>query len=325
MVAVGVIGCAGEEPQRVASPEAAAAEIIGADLDRVKSVWREVGASWPGPKPTVFKTTGRPGDYANGPFTADVFRLDLDGSVDGVGSGSDAVVRVGDPASWDWQLLAFLATPDGWRFAGSVDLPEQRVGAPVPRSRTLGPGRTWLIVDANKQMDRSITEREAVWYQVRDGRVAEVLRTPLEGHRVGLTAPFDVAYRAEVLNVFLTPDNHPAVTVNVEAVYSNARRDAFPGLSELFRRSGVVRFVQMGEAGRFVMETADSDWTKEELAGLLTESADQFVQNNRVQLVELANSQDVSKRQWVSRLRQDCATPEIRREVSALVTVDTDK
>ncbi len=325
VVALALVGCAGEQAHRGATPETVAAEINGSNLENVKSVWYRLGASRPGLQPCAFKTTGRPAGYAQGPFSAEVFRVDLDGKPTGVSGGMDAVVRVGDSAAWDWQMLAFLDSPSGWRYAGNIDLPDNRVGAPIPQTRTLGPGQSWLVVDSNKQASTAIVERESVWFQVRDGRLTEVLRMPVEGHRIGLAAPFDVAYRAEVLDVFLTPENRPAVTLNVEAVYSNARRDAFPGLAELFRRTGVARFVQTGDNGKFVLDTAGSDWSRDELAGLLTESADQFVHNNRVQLVEMAQSSDPAKKQWVSRLRQDCMSPEVRQEITVLVTVETDR
>lgn len=331
VLSCGLIGCVAphtSQAPRPLTPESVAREINGSDLEGVRRVWYKIGAERPGVpgrRPDVFKVAGRPGAYGAGPFSAQVFRVDLDGSTDGITGaegGSDAVVRIGDGAGWDWQFLAFMDSPDGWRYAGSVELPENRVGAPVPEVRTLGPGLSWLVVRTYRQATRPLTEQEMVWHQVRDGRLVEVLRAPVEGHRMGSTTPFDVVYRAEVLDVFLTPENRPAVTVNVEAVYSNARREAFPGLTELFRRTGVVRYVQDRATGRFTLD-AGSEWSAEELAGLLTESADQFVHNNRVQLVELSQSGDGAKRQWVSRLRRDCASDEVRRELTALVEVET--
>ncbi len=270
-------------------------------------MWYRLGVSRPGVQPQAFKTLGRPANYAQGPFTAEVFRMDLDGSATGVESGMDAIVRVADPAAWDWLLLAFLdSQPAGGSRARSICrntawARRRRGRAPSARAVVAHRGYLQAIVEGRD-------ERETAWYQVRDGRLVEVLRTPAEGHRMGLTASFDVAYRAEVLDLFLTPENHVAVTVNIEAVYSNARREAFPKLAELFRRTGVAKFVQRTEGGAFTLDTR-SDWSKEELAGLLTESADQFVHNNRVQLVELAHSSDPAKKQWVSRLRQGLRQP----------------
>jgi hypothetical protein len=148
---------------------------------------------------------------------------------------------------------------------------------------------------------------------------------PSEGHRMGQGAPFHASYTSEILDVFLTPDNRPAVTLSVEAVYANAREEAFPGLRELFRRSGVVRYVQDAATGKFRLDPRGSEWSAEELAGLLTESADQFVHNNRVQLVQMAHSGDAPRRLWVSRLRQDCVSEEVQTELGALVTVETDR
>lgn len=324
-ITLGLVGCAGQQTTQVVTPDSVAAELKGADLEGVRNVWDKLGETRGGQRPATFAVAGRPAGYAAGPFSAEVIRMDLDGSADGVRATSDAIVRVGDPAAWDWQLLAFLDAPDGWKYAGRVDLPNQRVGAPVPETRTLGPGRTWMLVQTNKQSTKAVVEREMAWHQVRAGRLVEVLRTPVEGHRVGLTAPFDVAYRAELLDVFLTPDNEPAVTMNLEVSYSNARRDAFPGLGELFRRSGVVRYVQDPVSGRFVLDAAGSDWANAELAALLTESADQFVHHNRVQLVDLAHSPDDAKKRWVARLVQDCASEDVRRELTALVSVEPDR
>jgi hypothetical protein len=321
--ALALVGCAGEQAHRAATPETVAADISGGNLDTVRRAWYRLGATGPGRQPEVFKTKGRPAGYAQGPFTADVFRLELDAAPNGVRGADDAIVRISDPAAWDWQFLAFLDTPGGWRYAGYIDLPDNRVGVPTPRTRTLGPGQSWVNIDVCKQATGATTEKETAWYQLRNGRLVEVLRTPVEGRRIGLTAPFDVAYRAEVLDVFLTPDNRPAVTMTVEAVYTNARRDAFPGLNELFRRSGVARFVQTGADGRFVLD-AGSEWSKEELAGLLTESGEQFVHNNRVHLVEMARSGNPVKAQWVARLRHDCASDEVRHELTALMDVDAD-
>lgn len=325
VVLAGLVGCAGHETQRAASsPDAVAATIHGANLETVKSTWYRMGASRPGLAPAAFKTTGRPATYPEGPFTAEVFRMELDGSNTGIDGGTDAIVRVSDAAGWDWQLLTFLDTPGGWQFAGAVDFPNNRVAAPAPRTRTLGPGMTWMMVDSHKQSSKAVNEREMVWYQVRNGRMTEVLRAPAEGHRIGVGAPFNVAYRAEVLDVFLTPNNRPAVTINLEAVYTNARPDGFGGLTELFRRTGVLRLVQAGDNGKFILD-GGSDWSKDELAGLLTESADQFVHNNRVQLVDLAHSPDPNKRRWLARLQQDCDSPEVRQELAALVEVESSR
>lgn len=330
----GLVGCAGNSAHQAISPQTIAAEANGADLEGVRKVWYKLGAERPGVagrRPAAFKVAGRPAGYADGPFTADVFRVDLDGSVEGVSGGSDAIVRIGDPASWDWQFLAFVDTSagsgggagnGGWRYVGAIDLPDNRVGAPVPETRTLGPGQSWLVVKTYKQAAKSLNERETSWHQVRSGRMVEVLRTPLEGRRIGTAASFDAAYQCEVLDVFLTPDNVPAITLRVDAVYSNSRRDAFPGLGELFRRSGVARYVQDRATGKFTLDPTGSEWAAEELAGLLTESADQFVHNNRVQLVELAQSGNDAKRKWVARLRQDCASPEVQKELTALVTAE---
>jgi hypothetical protein len=304
------------------SPDSVAQRLNGSDLDTVRTVWQRLGETQAGRRPDTFKTAGRPAGYDRGPFTAEVFRLDLDGSPDGVGGGSDALVRVGDPAAWDWQFLAFLGAPGGWRYAGRVDLPENRVGAPIPETRTLGPGLTWLLVTANDQTGKSLAERSTRWYQVRSGRLTEVLRIPGEGHRVSLDAPFDVAYKAAVLDLYLTTDNEASVSVNLEVVYTNSRRDSFPGLAELFRRSGTLRYVQDRASGKFVLDGAGSDWSETELAGLLTGSADQFVHNNRVQLHELAHSGDEARRRWVARLVQDCASEDVKRELSAIVTAE---
>lgn len=324
VAALALAGCAGEEAHRACTPETVAAEINGGDVETVRRAWYRLGATGPGRQPEVFKIKGRPAGYAQGPFTADVFRLDLDAAPNGVRGADDAIVRISDPAAWDWQFLAFLDSPDGWRYAGYIDLPDNRVGAPTPRSRALGPGQSWLTIDVCKQASGTISEKETAWYQLRNGKLVEVLRTPVEGRRIGLTAPFDAAYRAEVLDVFLTQDNRPAITINIEAVYTNARRDAYPGLNELFRRTGVARFVQNRTDGRFVLDPS-SEWSKEELAGLLTESADQFVHNNRVQLVEMARCGDPVKAQWVARLRHDCASDEVRHELTALMDVDAEQ
>lgn len=325
LLALSLVGCAASTSTNSASmsPDAVAQTLNGANLETVRTVWQRLGETRAGRRPDTFKTAGRPAGYDAGPFTAEVFRVDLDGSPEGVGGGTDAIVRVGDPAAWDWQFLAFLGQPGGWRYAGRVDLPDNRVGAPVPQTRTLGPGLTWLLVTSNDQAGKSLAERSTRWYQVRSGRLQEVLRIPSEGHRVSLEAPFDVAYKAELLDLYLTTDNEASVSVNMEVVYTNSRRDSFPGLEELFRRNGTLRYVQDRATGRFILDAAGSDWSETELAGLLTGSADQFVHNNRVQLHELAHSGDEVKRRWVSRLVQDCASQDVKRELTAIVTAES--
>lgn len=324
-LALCIVGCADQRSARSTTPDAVAAEVSGGSLKDVRDVWYRLGMTRAGEAPTAFRTTGRPAGYDAGPFSAQVFRVDLGGDARGVGGGTDTVVRIGDGAAWDWQFLAFLDSPEGWRYAGSIDLPDNRLGAPTPEVRTLGPGRSWLVVKSYRQASPAITQQDSVWYQARNGRIVEVLRAPAEGRRAAGAAPFDVAYRGEIIDTALTTDNEVAVTVSVEAVYTNARKDAFPNVGELFRRTGVIRYVQSNSTGRFSMDPKSSAWSQPELDALLTADADVFVRMNPVQIAQLARSGDDARRRWLARLAQDCSSPETRSELTSLAGVETDR
>lgn len=300
-------GCAGSR-STAAAPDTIAAQVAGHDMPSVRDAWRSLGIY----DSDSFHAAGMSEDYKSGPFSARVFHLEIDGRNDSA-NGTDAVVRIGDPAEWDWQYLVFANRPSGWKFLGKIDLPNNRLEDPKPESIVMGPDRAWLIVhslrsgrgrDAHPTAPGSQTQYETRWFQAKGDTLVEVLRLPGHGRRADAGLPFSVTYRAEVVDTFFTPQNQPAVTYRVEAAYSH---DGEPGSGPgtLFQREGVVRFVQSA-TGRFVMDSSHSAWTEGQLAGLATDGPDDFLKHNARQVAELARSQDPAKRLWVGRLLAQC-------------------
>ena len=53
-------------------------ELNGSDLAHVRDVWYRLGAERPGLRPATFQTGAKPAGYDQGPFSARVFRVELD-------------------------------------------------------------------------------------------------------------------------------------------------------------------------------------------------------------------------------------------------------
>jgi hypothetical protein len=314
-------GCA--SAPRHYSPEGAAARINGGDLAAVHDVWYQLGMKVEAivhKEDDVFTTAGRPEQYAAGPFSAQVFRMiNLDGQGD-----LDAIVRIADPGNWDWQLLVFVSAPrepGGWKCVGKVDLPGHRYGSPEFDTVSLGPSQAWLVVTSQRDgaPGEAISCTMKTWYEVRYDRLMQVLRLPASGHRSGPTLPFEVAYRAEVTDVFLTPDNLPGITARVEAIYTNARTTSIPTVTELFTRQGEVRYVQSKASGLFLIDPGSTAWTQAEIDGLPSDNAEGFLQHNFSHVFEMARSGDPARREWVGRLLLQCTESAEKRDLTAVL------
>ncbi len=303
-------------------PQNVAANINGHDLVRLRDVCLALGVHDGG----SFSPPGMPADYARGPFSATILRLEFDGhagrssaastflgAARAEGGGPDAVVRIGDPAGWDWRLLAFTDTPSGWTFVGSIDLPQYRYGRPAPESVVLGPGKAWLAVKSQEGgAGTGFADEATTWYEVRNDRLAEALRIPARGFRSDGRMPFDVTYQGEIIDTYLTAQGLAAVRVRYEAVYTNARRDSMPGLKELFRKRGVATYVQNAATGRFEIDKATSPWAQGELETLVSATSDDLVRYNQQRLLGMARSPIQECRQWVGRLLLECSESEAK-------------
>jgi hypothetical protein len=303
-------GCAGNH-SGPATPDTIATDVSGHDMPAVRDAWRSLGLY----NSECFRAAGTSDNYRSGPFSARVFHLEVDGRNDG-GNGTDAVVRIGDPAEWDWQYLVFASRSSGWKFLGNIDLPNNRLEDPKPESVVIGPGRAWLVVHSLRPSNNGLSaEYDTRWFQVMGDRLVEVLKMPGHGRRYDSSLPFSVTYRAEVIDTFLTPENQAAVTYRVEATYFGSGTPAW-GREPLFRREGIARYVQAANS-RFILDSSQSTWTEGQLTGLAKDGTDEFLHHNARQVSELARSEDADKRLWVGALLSQCQDSPEKEQISS--------
>lgn len=277
--------------QANADPGAALVDGIARDgVAGVRRLWTELGIA-----SDLF--SGLEGDA---PVSIERHSVELNG-VD----GDETLLRLSDSSGQEVQYLALRRDGDGWGTQGRVELRNQRLNPPWHRVEVLG-NRRWLVIQSLRGSGSGFERYQETWYAA-DG-LKPVLSFPSGGHVRGHGMPFNRTFTGTKIGLSAAEDR-PVVEVEISAHYVNGDAIPIEGLTDLFTRSGVVRYRWDSETSKFMLDEAGSALTEVEVVGIFADDAQGFLLHNFPQLRELALGDDDLKKRWLRRFleaRDDC-------------------
>lgn len=218
--------------------------------------------------------------------------VELDGS-----EGDEVLLRLADGSGVEVQYLALRRNGEAWTSLGRVDLRGQRLNPPWHRIEVLG-DRRWLVIQSLRGSGSGFERYHETWH-ASDG-LRQVLSFPSSGHVRGHGMPFNRTFTGAKTGLSAV-DGRPVVEVEISAHYVNGDAFAIEGLTDLFTRTGVVRYRWTEESSRFVIDEAGSGLTEVEIVGIFADDAQGFLLHNFAQLREIALGGDDLKKQWLRR------------------------
>ncbi len=271
-----------------------------------------------------------PYDGESGPLQVRRFDLELDGQ-----PGVDCVVHIEDAHHVHGEMLFFLRRGDTWSCAGLVDVGNQTVRSPEPRSETAPDGRAWLVVRECSGSSGAGTSYQLVqdtWLSVDEYGVRLALQTSVEGHRKGrrplgaLPVEWELSSAAPKISITGSGlELEYTATIHATAAWP----DGWPGslaqmpldpAAELFTREVVMRFRWDPVQGSLTPQPGIDPWIGQSgVSDALLGGPDEFLHAAAADLEPVARRPSAAQREWLDMYLNQCSpTPERERLLKLL-------
>jgi len=261
----------------------------GADL---KQIWRSLKIEVPGDLPS----------RCDGDCSTETFDIETSDEE----MGEIVALKISFERGGFYQYLIFRKArfdsgdKEEWKFLGRIDSRNQRDGPPEHRVEH-GSGRTWLVIRELWGRKSAAMARGEVWYEVNERAIKRVLSYPIEGHDKPCENRLGRSYKAILLRHGL---EEGVYTIPVQFLVSYNISDCDRGREPraLFGRGQKARYVWNEEKGRFILDSALSDITEEEMGSVYSlegSSREQFVELNFDALSVMAKEGDSKQKGWL--------------------------
>jgi hypothetical protein len=193
-----------------------------------------------------------------------------------------------------------------WHFSGYIDITDNyEASEETTYHRVVSDAKhVWLVLRTFPRIGTGIWAKEEIWYTLDNESPREVLKYPIEGARV-MGEISDLEYKASIGESGLIDGRltQPVrYTVSFGPEYT-------PKFHWLFSKRAQVHFLWNEGAGRFAVDSSQSDLSEEELdTSFGSANAQRFITYNISQLVRLARRATTEQQKWFERVIAE--TPE---------------
>lgn len=194
------------------------------------------------------------------------------------------------------------STKEDWAFIGNIDSVNQPYAPPAHRIE-IAEDRVWFVLREAWGRRSGMGAYGEVWYEIKEREVKRVLSYPVEGKNEPCGQNPGYSYKSILtrhgsLNGAYTVPIHLLISYNI----SDCQRGKDSHV--LFAKEQKAYYVWNDTQKQFVLDATQSDVTEKEIGSLFSAegpSPEEFVEYNFDQLVNIAKSDDATKKDWLKR------------------------
>lgn len=250
--------------------------------------------------------------FTDGPFRAEVERVELDGQV-----GREIVIKL--PHSFHFcrflifKLINAQSSRPQWKFLGYIDHDFNRYEMASHRIVTNG-NKSWLVIRGQVGSGSGFSFYYDSWYEVNDNGIREVLSYPASGH----VAPWPEGLGSRIASTVAQQQpasRPPLIRVNFTVSYTlfNYITEEYPFL---FSKLQSVYFLWNENSQRFEFDSSRSDISREEFYSVYNLESEERVDLIRYyfdDLMRIARGRNAMHREWLRERLDESSDSEEKR------------